>query len=184
MTRRWCLKVNKQANKQQSSMTISSHIILSAHTVLYNFTLPSVSPVVSLSLCIWHEWMRTQMLAKPSLNLLQRTGGDHRGGRAQLGWRAFMMMCLQWIMRYVRLEIWCKIGLSGDWCLCTALYTLSGACYYWIGYHLYYISNYYQILHMAALKTAFSNNPLIMCTTKHPFYGHYTGQPALARTSS
>jgi len=30
-----------------------------------------------------HERMRTQMLAKPSLNLLQRTGGDHRGGRAQ-----------------------------------------------------------------------------------------------------
>jgi len=29
--------------------------------------------------------MRTQVLAKPSSNLLQRTGGDHRGGRAQLG---------------------------------------------------------------------------------------------------
>ena len=29
---------------------------------------------------ILHEWMRTQMLAKPSSNLLQRTGGDHRGG--------------------------------------------------------------------------------------------------------
>ena len=39
------------------------------------------------------------MLAKPSSNLLQRTGGDHRGGRAQLGWRTFMMTCLwsvQW----------------------------------------------------------------------------------------
>jgi len=46
---------------------------------------PSLSPIVSLSLGILHEWMRTQMLAKPSLNLLQRTGGDHRGGRAQLG---------------------------------------------------------------------------------------------------
>ena len=23
--------------------------------------------------------------------------------------------------------------LSGDWCLCTVLYTRSGACYYWIG---------------------------------------------------
>ena len=32
-----------------------------------------------------HKWMRTQMLAVPSSNLLQRTGGDHRGGRAQPG---------------------------------------------------------------------------------------------------
>jgi len=39
---------------------------------------PSLSPVVSLSLGILHEWMRTQMEAKPSLNLLQKTGGDHR----------------------------------------------------------------------------------------------------------
>jgi len=60
---------------------------------------PSLSPVVSLSLGILREWMRTQMLAKPSLNLLQKTEGDHRGGRAQLGWRTFMMTCLwsvQW----------------------------------------------------------------------------------------
>ena len=27
---------------------------------------------------ILHEWMRTQMLAKPSSNLLQRTEGDHQ----------------------------------------------------------------------------------------------------------
>ena len=46
---------------------------------------PSLSPVVSLSLVILHEWMRTQMLAKPSSNLLQRTGGDHQGGRTQPG---------------------------------------------------------------------------------------------------
>ena len=34
-----------------------------------------------------HEWMRMQMLAKPLYNFLQRTGGDRRGGHAQLGWR-------------------------------------------------------------------------------------------------
>ena len=93
---------------------------------------PSSSLVVSLSLGILHEWTRTQMLAKPSLNLLQRTGGDHRGSRAQLGWRTFMMTCIHWILRYMRLDIWHKISLSGDWCLCTALCTGSGACYYWI----------------------------------------------------
>ena len=65
--------------------------------------------------------MRMQMLAKPSLNLLQRTGGDHRGGRAQSGWRTFMMTCLHWIMGYMRLEIWCKSASLGDWRLCTAL---------------------------------------------------------------
>jgi len=30
-------------------------------------------------------------IAKPSSSLLQRTGGDHRGGRAQLGRGTFMM---------------------------------------------------------------------------------------------
>ena len=90
---------------------------------------PSLSPVVSLSLGIMHEWTRTQMmLANPSSNLLQRTGGDHRGGCTQLEWRTFMTTCLCWILRYMRLEIWCKIDLSGDWCLCTALRTHSDAC--------------------------------------------------------
>ena len=41
--------------------------------------------------------------AKPSSNLLQRTGGDHRG--------TTWMTCLRWILGYMRLEIWCKIGL-------------------------------------------------------------------------
>ena len=79
-----------------------------------------------------NEW-ETQMLAKPSMNLLQRTGGNHRGSRAQLGWRTFMITCLCWILGYMRLEIWCKIGLSADWCLCAVLCTRSGACYCWIG---------------------------------------------------
>ena len=94
---------------------------------------PSLSPVVSLTLGILHEWMRRQMLAKPSSNLLQRFGGNHQGGRAQVGWRTFMMTCLCWILGYMRIEIWHKIGLSGDWCLCTVLLTHSCACYYWIG---------------------------------------------------
>ena len=71
-----------------------------------------------------------QMLAKPSSNLPRRTEGDHRGSRAQLGWIAFMMTCLRWILGYMRLEIWHKIGLSADWCLYTALRTRSGARYY------------------------------------------------------
>jgi len=85
----------------------------------------SLSPVVPLYLGILHEWMRMQMLAKPPSNLLQRTGGDHWGGHAQPGWRTFMMTCLCWILGYMRLEIWCKIGLSGDRCLCTALHFIS-----------------------------------------------------------
>ena len=90
----------------------------------------SRSPVVSLSSGTLHEWTRTQMLAKPSSNLLQRTGGNHRGGC--MTWRTFTMTCLCWILGCMRLEIWRKIGLSGDWCLCTVLRTRSGACYYWI----------------------------------------------------
>ena len=108
---------------------------------------PSLSRVVSLSLGILHEWMRTQMLAKPSSNVLQGIGGDLRGGRAQLGWRTFMMTCLCWILGYMRLEIWRIIGLSRDWCLCTALHT-HGACYYLIGldcwlWHFIWWHSYY-----------------------------------------
>ena len=98
---------------------------------------PSLSPVISLSLDILHEWMRTQMLAKPSSNLLQRTGSDHWGSRAQPGWRTFMMTCLCWILGYTRLEIWCKIGLSADWCLCTVLCCRAGACYCWIAFKIH-----------------------------------------------
>ena len=93
----------------------------------------SLSTVVLLSLGILYDWMRTQMLAKPSSNFLQRTGGYHRGDCTQLGWRTFMMTCFHCILGYMRLEIWCKIGLSWDWCLCTELCTRSGACCYWIG---------------------------------------------------
>ena len=92
---------------------------------------PSLSPVVSLSLGILHECMRTHMLAKPSSDLFQRIGGGHWGGCAQPGWRMFMMTCLCWILGYMRLEIWHKISLSGDWCLWTVLLTRSSACYYW-----------------------------------------------------
>jgi len=42
-----------------------------------------------------------------------------------------LMTCLCWILEYMRLEIWHKIGFSGAWCLCTVLCTRSGACYYW-----------------------------------------------------
>ena len=38
-----------------------------------------------------------------------------------------------WILGYMRLEIWCRSGLSADWCCCTALHTRSAACYCWIG---------------------------------------------------
>ena len=41
----------------------------------------------------------------------------------------FMMTCLCWILGFMRLELCRKIGLSGDWCLCTSLRTRSGACY-------------------------------------------------------
>jgi len=43
----------------------------------------------------------------------ERTGGDHWDGRAQLGWRTFMMTCLRWILGYMWLVMWRKIGLSG-----------------------------------------------------------------------
>jgi len=94
---------------------------------------PSLSPVVSLSLGILHEWMRTQMLAKPSSNLQPENWRWPRGGHAQLGQRIFMMTCLRWTLWYMRLEILCKIGLSADWCLSTLLHTRSGTCYYWTG---------------------------------------------------
>ena len=87
---------------------------------------PSLSPVVSLSLDILHECRmdeNAEAIAKPSSDLLQRTGGDHRGGRAhnldeERSW--WPVFAGSWDTRGW-LEIWRRIGLSGDWCLCTAL---------------------------------------------------------------
>ena len=106
----WCLRriLDIRWHDPLSEMPASVALLTSHHFQ------PSLSPVVSLSSGILHEWMRTQMLAKPSSNLFQRTEGDHRGGHAQLGGRAFMMTCLRWTLGYMRLEIW---------------RTRSGACY-------------------------------------------------------
>ena len=83
---------------------------------------PSLSPVVSLSLGILHEWMRMQMLAKPS------SSSSPENWRRPPGWpRTTWMKNIHDDLSsldlgmYMRLEIWHKIGLSGDWCHCTAL---------------------------------------------------------------
>ena len=125
----WCLRRILVIRWHDSVSEMQTSVALQTSHHLH----PSLSPVVSLSLRILHEWMRTQMLAKPSSNLLQRTGGDHRGGCAQFGWRTFMMTCLRWILGNMRLKIWRKIGLSADWCLCTVRCIRSGACDYWTG---------------------------------------------------
>jgi len=54
--------------------------------------------VIKLNI-FFHQFVKP---AKASPNLLQRTGGDHRGGRARPGWRTFMMTCLRWILGYMR----------------------------------------------------------------------------------
>ena len=76
-----------------------------------------------------HEWMRTQMPATPSSNLLLPENWRRPPGRPRTTWtKTFMMTSLRWILGYTRLEIWRKIGLCADWYLCTALRTRSGAC--------------------------------------------------------
>ena len=52
------------------------------------------------------------VLAKPSSNLLQRTGGDHRGGRAQPGRRTFMTTCLCWILAVMDMSSCRPMGAS------------------------------------------------------------------------
>jgi len=121
------------------SMTLSEMPTSVALPTSHHFR-PSLSPLVSLSLGIFHKWMRMQMPAKPSSNLLQRTGGDHSGDCAQLGWRTFMITCLRWNLWYMRLDIWHKIGLSGDWC--------SGTCYCWMDILTY-------VTYLSTLKTSY-----------------------------
>ena len=48
------------------------------------------------------------------------------------GWRPSKVISLPWIWSCMKPENWLRIDLSGDWCLCIALHTCSGACYYWI----------------------------------------------------
>ena len=69
----WCLRriLDIRWHDPLSEMPASVALLTSHHFH------PSLSPVVSLSSGILHEWMRTQMLAKPSSNLFQGTGGDH-----------------------------------------------------------------------------------------------------------
>ena len=62
--------------------------------------------VVSLSLGILHEWMRTQAI----FELPADKWSNHRGGRALLGWRT----CPLDVGIH---EIWRKFGLSGYKCL-------------------------------------------------------------------
>jgi len=79
--------------------------------------------------------MRTQMLAKPYSKLVQRAGGgDHQGSHAQLGWRTFDGDLSLLDLGINEARDWHKVGLSGDWCLSTALWTRSGTC---IGFAFY-----------------------------------------------
>ena len=61
-----------------------------------------------------------------------RAGDVHLGGHVLPGWRPSKVISLPWIWNCMKPENWLRINLSGDWCLCIALRTRSGACYYWI----------------------------------------------------
>jgi len=62
------------------------------------------------------------------LNHLCRTGGDHHDALVPRGWRLYSRTWNQinspWMRQLMRL----RIVHSGDWCLCLALLTPSGAC--------------------------------------------------------
>jgi len=65
---------------------------------------------------------------------------------------------------------WLRINHSGDWCLCVALRTCSGACYCWIGlqallpnhtyykpwYCVYFVSSHTCLVHTVHFKPALS----------------------------
>ena len=90
---------------------------------------PLSSLVVCLSLGILWEWMRMQTPAKSFLSLLLRAGDVHLGGHLLPGWRPSKVISVPWIWSCMKPENWLRINLSGDWCLCVALRTRSGACY-------------------------------------------------------
>jgi len=71
------------------------------------------------------------MLAKPSFNLLQRTGATTWSAAHNLD-EELMMTCLCWVLVYMRLEIWRKIGLS-LWRLISAQRYALVVVYHWIG---------------------------------------------------
>ena len=64
-----------------------------------------------------------------------------------------------WILGYMWLEIWHKIGLPGDWCLSTVLCTRRGACYRRIGLDWYFNCMLYCLpmwLSLAMTRVLFS----------------------------
>jgi len=71
---------------------------------------PSLSPVVSLSVGILHKRMRMQMLAKPSSNLLRKLEAATQAAAQNLDEEHLS----SWLLGYMKLEIWRKIGFSRD----------------------------------------------------------------------
>ena len=107
--------------------TDDRYMMLSSHSH------PLSSLIIFLSLGILLEWMRMQTPAKSFMSLLPRAGHIHLGGHILPGWRPSKAISLICIWSLTKPENWLRIDLSGDWCLCIALCTCSGACYYWIG---------------------------------------------------
>ena len=103
------------------------------HMTISHHSHPLSSLVVFLSLGILWELMKMWTPAKSFLSLLARAGDVHLGGHVLPGWRPSKVISFHWIWSCMRPENWLRIDLSGDWCLCIALHTHSGACYYWIG---------------------------------------------------
>ena len=81
-----CMSVAITVSIESCHFTMPVSMTLSVTLPTSHHFYPSLSQVVSLSLGILHEWMRTQMLAKPSSNLLQSTGGDRPPGRLCTTW--------------------------------------------------------------------------------------------------
>ena len=100
-------------------VTYTSLIRLHNKIAWYNFSLPCpLLPALPLSLL-------SLLPHFPPLHFQEATTGvaAHNLDEEHSWWPVFTV---SWV---IRLEIWHKSGLSGDWCLCTALHTRSVACY-------------------------------------------------------
>ena len=86
----------------------------------------------------------------------------------------------------MRLEIRCKIGLSGDRCLCTVLRTRSSACYYWIGVTFPCDDHFFHLFHKKT-SVRIKTTKTILHTFKGPSSGTmqvYTSLQADNHTST
>ena len=120
-----CLTCGHISCQRQYTCWFCSHSLCTL--LVLSFVLqPHLSATVQAQRLSLRECQTSQMPASP-----WRTG-DHRDAPGLRGWRLPSRTWNHWTSPWMKQLTWLRIVHSGDWCLCLALRTPSGACQKWM----------------------------------------------------